>query len=102
MRNTFEKNIFERATISSCENESANGRKEKEEYCWAITRAAGRSPCGRSGYSVLVFRFQRKSLVYTYRVDNICTQFRLEKKKIDLRRTFRSEQLTKSWSVCIS
>ena len=30
-----------------------NETKVAEEYCWAITQAAGRSCCGRSGSSVL-------------------------------------------------
>jgi len=37
-----------------------------EEYCWAITQAAGRSCCGRSGSSVLEFGYQLDSLVCTY------------------------------------
>ena len=37
--------------------------KEAEEYCWAITQAAGRSCCGRSGSSVLEFGFRLDPLV---------------------------------------
>ena len=40
-------------------------------YCWAITQAAGRSCCGRSGSSAFDFGFhQLDFLVYTYIVDH--------------------------------
>jgi hypothetical protein len=43
-----------------------NEKKEAEEYCWAITQAAGRPYRGRSGSSVLGFGFQLDSIVFTY------------------------------------
>lgn len=52
-------------------------RRWGEEYCWAITLAAGRSCCGQSGSSALEFRFQQDTLVYTYTVDHMHTQFQL-------------------------
>ena len=48
-----------------------------EEYCWAITQTAGRSCCGQSGSSALEFGFQKDTLVYTYTVDHMRTQFQL-------------------------
>ena len=42
-----------------------------EEYCWAITQAAGRSCCGRSGSSVLEFGFQLDCSECT-KVYNVC------------------------------
>jgi len=36
-----------------------------EEYRWAITQAAGRSCCGRSGTSVLEYGFQVDSVLRT-------------------------------------
>jgi hypothetical protein len=42
-----------------------------EEYCWAITQAAGRSCCGSAGSVVLEFRVQLDSLL-----QHIYTQFR--------------------------
>ena len=38
----------------------------EEEYCWAITQAAGLSYCGRSGSGVLESQFQLDSLAYMY------------------------------------
>ena len=40
-------------------------RKVVEEYCWAITQAAGRSRYGPLVFSVLEFAFQMVPLVYT-------------------------------------
>jgi len=37
-----------------------------EEYCWAITPAAGRTCCGRSGSGVLEFGFQPDCVVCEY------------------------------------
>jgi len=34
-----------------------------EEYCWAITQAAGRSSCGQSGFRVSEFRFHLVPIV---------------------------------------
>ena len=48
-----------------------------EEYCWAMTQEAGRSCRGRSGSSVMEFGFELDSLVYTYIVDRMYTEFRL-------------------------
>jgi len=50
----------------------------EEEYCWAITRAKGRSCYGRPGFVALDTEFHLDSNVYTrtYTVDHICTQFR--------------------------
>jgi len=39
-------------------------KKLAEEYCWAITQAAGRSRWGRSGSTVLKFVFQLSCLVH--------------------------------------
>jgi hypothetical protein len=38
-----------------------------EEYCWAMTRAAGRTFCGRSGSGALEFRFHMDWLPCIYR-----------------------------------
>ena len=46
-----------------------------EEYCWAITQAAGRSCCGRSGSSVLEFGYQLDCLVCTAARLNWAIQF---------------------------
>jgi len=43
--------------------------KVTEGYCWAITQAAERSCCGRSGSIVLECGFQLDSLVHTQTVD---------------------------------
>jgi len=48
-----------------------------EEYCCAITLAAGLARCGRSGSTVLDFGFQVECLVYTYKVDHTHTPMRL-------------------------
>ena len=47
-----------------------------EEYCWAITQAAGRSCCGRSGSSALESVFRLDSLVRKYTGDHTYTEFR--------------------------
>jgi len=47
----------------------AHETKVVEEYHWAITQAAERFCCGRSGSAVLEFGFQLDSLLYTYPVD---------------------------------
>jgi hypothetical protein len=47
-----------------------------EEYFRAITQAAERSYCGRSGYSLLDFGLHMDSLLYTDVVVHVCTQFR--------------------------
>ena len=39
--------------------------KVQEEYCWAVTEAAGRSCCGVSSSSVLEFGFQLDCLIQT-------------------------------------
>jgi hypothetical protein len=52
-----------------------NERKEAkvvEEYCWAITQAARRSYCCRSGFSALQFEFQLYFLVYTH-IRDLCS-----------------------------
>ena len=46
--------------------------KVAEEYCWAITQAAGWLYGGRSGTSVLVFGFQLGSFL-----DHMCIKTRL-------------------------
>jgi hypothetical protein len=51
--------------------------KVAEEYCWAITQAAERYCCGRSGSSESEFGCQLDSLVCTHTVDHMCTRFRL-------------------------
>jgi len=38
----------------------------EEEYCWAMTQAAGLSYCGWSGSGVLEFQFQLDSLAYIH------------------------------------
>jgi hypothetical protein len=48
-----------------------------EEYCWAITHAAGQSCCCRSGARVLELAFQPAFLVYTYIVRRMNTEIRL-------------------------
>jgi hypothetical protein len=50
--------------------------KLEEEYCRAITQAAERPYCGRSGYSALDFGLHMVSLLYTYVVVHVYTQFR--------------------------
>jgi hypothetical protein len=53
-----------------------NARSETKlagEYCWAITQAAGRSCCGQSGSTVLVFAFKLGCRVYRCLVDHMCT-----------------------------
>ena len=55
----------------------AQWRKSGEEYCWAVTQAAARTCCGRSGSRVLEFGFQLETLVYAY-----------TSASFDLRRTF--------------
>ena len=47
-----------------------NETKLTEEYCWAITQAAGRSCCGRSGSITLEFGF------FTYIVDHMYAPLR--------------------------
>jgi hypothetical protein len=56
-----------------------NKTKVAEEYCWAMTKTAGRSCCNLSGSSALEFGFQLDSLVYTYIVDHMHSKFRLPK-----------------------
>jgi hypothetical protein len=51
--------------------------KLTEEYCWALTQVAGLSRFGQTVSSVLEFGFEPDSVVYTYVVDRMCTQFRL-------------------------
>ena len=46
-----------------------------EEYCWAITQAASKSRCCRSGPSVLTLGFHMDSVVHTHVVDHTYTQF---------------------------
>lgn len=53
-----------------------NEAKLEEEYCRAIIQSADRSYCGRSGYSVLDFGLHMYSLLYTYVVVHVYTQFR--------------------------
>jgi hypothetical protein len=52
-----------------------NETEVEEEYCWAITRAAGRSYCGRSDSSILDFGFQLDSLAVDH--TQAYTKFRL-------------------------
>jgi len=55
----FKKNVkIEIMTFLSSETKLA------EEYCWATTRAVGRSRWGRSGSTVLEFVFQLSCFVY--------------------------------------
>jgi hypothetical protein len=49
------------------------------EYCWAITQAAGRSYCCRSGLSVLELGFKMESVVYKCIFDHICSRYRQTK-----------------------
>jgi hypothetical protein len=51
--------------------------KVAEEYCWAITQAAGLSCCGRSGSRVLAIGFQLACHVYTYMVERMYCDFRV-------------------------
>ena len=46
--------------------------------CWAVTQAVGRSSYSRSGSGVLEFGFNLDSLVHTYIVNHIYTQFELD------------------------
>jgi hypothetical protein len=66
--------MFKTCRIFPCGNEGAMSK----EHCWAITQAAGRSCCGRSGPSVLEFGLQLDSPIYSYTDDHVCTQLRLE------------------------
>jgi len=51
-------------------------RMVAEEYCWAITQAAGRSCCGRSGSNALESLFRLDSLVRKYTGDHMHIQLR--------------------------
>ena len=63
--------------IFSMRERKHHEKKFAEEYFWAITQAAGRSCCGRSGFRVLHFGFQMDSLVYIHIGDHMQTQFRI-------------------------
>ena len=69
-----------------------------EEYCWAITQAAGRSCGGRSDSSVLGVGFQLDSLVYSYMFEHMYPELRLAL-KFNLRLALL---LRKPGSVCTS
>jgi hypothetical protein len=55
-----------------------------QEYCWAITQAAGRLYCGRSDSAMLEFGFLLGCLVhkYTYTVDHRCIQYLLAQNSV--------------------
>jgi len=46
-----------------------------EEFCCAMTKAAGQSHCSLSGSSMLEFGLQLVSIAYKYMVDHMPTQF---------------------------
>ena len=48
-----------------------------EEYCWAMTQAAGRSFCGRSGASVVGLGFKLDSAIYVYIHTHVHTYIRV-------------------------
>ena len=70
-------NTFETGQNFSLWRRRRNDTKVAEEFCWAITQAAGRSCCSRSGSCVLEFGFQLDSLVCTYIFDHTYAQLRL-------------------------
>lgn len=55
-----DKKKLKRAPVCFLRKRKCNA-KQAEEYCWAITRAAGRSCCGRSVSSVMEFGFKQDS-----------------------------------------
>jgi hypothetical protein len=57
----------------------------EEEYCWAITEAAGRSSCGRPGYGVLEFEFHLGCHVDTYTFDYMYIPPRLAQNSTSVR-----------------
>ena len=68
--------------LSSSRSVVVRGKETKltAEYCGAMTQAAGRSCCNRSGTSVFEFGFQTDFRLYTstYIVDSTYTEFRCE------------------------
>ena len=61
--------------------------KVAEEYCWAITQAAGRPYCGQSDSAVLEFGFQLVPILDKYTSVNMHNQISTCSKS-DLRRTY--------------
>jgi hypothetical protein len=86
--------MFKTRRIFPCGNEGAMS----EEYCWAITQAAGRSCCGQSGSGVLELWFQLDSLIYSYTMTPWVLNYDLQ--KIDLGRISRNVLLSPSGRVC--
>lgn len=74
--------------------------KLAEECCWAITQAAERSYCGRSGSIVLGFGSQVHPVVYRYIFDHVHTEFRLVQSVTVVRPTV-TELFSKSECVYI-
>jgi hypothetical protein len=68
-----------------------------EEYCWAITEAAGRSCCGRSHSRMLEFGFELDSYIcswpYPYSFPT-CEKF-------DLYRAFRNVNYFLGWGIAV-
>ena len=73
--------------------------KVVEEYCWAVTQASGLSCCELSGSSVMECGFEPDSLVYTYVVNHMCSQFRLARNSTSVGPCRTSLQF-QSRSVC--
>jgi hypothetical protein len=69
--------FLKRVPNLSLRNCKVSEAKLAEDYCRAITQAAERSYGGRSGYSVLDFGLHMGSLLYTYVIVHVYTQFRL-------------------------
>ena len=70
------------------------------ECCWAITQAAGRSYCGRSGSIVLGFGSQVDPVVCRYVFDHMRTELRLVQ-RVTVVGPSVSEQFRKSECVCV-
>jgi hypothetical protein len=71
------KNIFYTPAKRSLRELKRKQKKAVGEYCWAITQAAGRSSCGRSGSNVLGFGLQLDCLVHKYLVEQVYPKFGL-------------------------
>ena len=73
LKNTFLKGV----PSFSLREWKCNGKNMAEEYCWAMTKAAGRSCCDRSRCWMSDFGFQLDCLFCTYIADSMYSQFRL-------------------------
>ena len=65
------KGLNKRVPKCSFVDRKRNKTKVKEEYCSAITQAAGQSCCGPSGSSVVEFGFKMDSFVYMRSVHEV-------------------------------